>query len=246
MSSKRSEQELGADVVAYLQKQGFDVYQEVSCGSGYVDIVAVKNGIRWAIETKTSLSDQVIDQALSRLRQFHYVSVAVPAAKGRSYVNLSTSKRFILNYFGIGVLSVSKSSYVFEEIEPKLCRTAVKYGLGSRKELLDPLYGYKAVALLPEQQIDIAGGKSGQQLTSYKLTNIRIVEYLRDNGPTLIKTLAEKVDHHYSSCAAMRTAVTGGVAKGWLVGISIQKGIASINDEGYELLAKYGKPTKAA
>ena len=51
---KIKETEIAEIVIDWLEKQHWDVYQEVPVNSGFADIFAVRNGLVWVIETKTS------------------------------------------------------------------------------------------------------------------------------------------------------------------------------------------------
>ena len=100
-----TEQELAEPIVAWLQQEGWDVYQEVELyvGGPIVDIVAKQNDVLWAIECKLSMTATLCGQAyrLRGLSRFHLVSVAVPKGSG------SYSQTFLrqgLKAAGIGTM----------------------------------------------------------------------------------------------------------------------------------------------
>lgn len=101
-----AEQALAQHVIDWLEAQHWDVYQEVPLhggGSKTADIVAVRNGLVWVIECKTTLSLAVMAQASSW--NVHLRSIAVPWAK-RGYDERNTAERICRNFLQVGVLYV--------------------------------------------------------------------------------------------------------------------------------------------
>lgn len=240
--SKVTETELAEHVVKYLEGLGFNVYKEVQCGSGYADIVAEKNGIMWCIETKTSLSDQLLDQAIARTKEFHYVSVAVPCSKKYGRADVSFAKTFVMEQFGIGLLVLRHGYYeqVEKLIEPKITRTYAKY----RKKFVGQ-YGFKNVSLYDEQKVSKAGSKSGEQLTSFKITVIRVAYFLKEKGGAYdFKKLISELDqglYHYRTPKALKDAILRGLNGGYMPEFKYENGILSLTEAGTELLQRYNK-----
>src|SRR5581483_4069856 len=79
-----SESALAAVVVAWLEHEGWDVFQEVESPAGLCDIVAVRGPLVWSVETKLAFGTGVVEQAYDRLRFAHLVSVATPQRRGSS------------------------------------------------------------------------------------------------------------------------------------------------------------------
>jgi len=75
------ESELAAVVVEWLERNRWDVYQEVKVFGGRVaDIVAIgPDGASWVIECKARASQSVIHQALKHVGSATWISVAIPA-----------------------------------------------------------------------------------------------------------------------------------------------------------------------
>lgn len=78
----------------------FDIYKEVPGGGGIIDIVAVKTGIRTAIEVKIHLSFDVMHQAFQSRTQSHFAYAAVPVKSWR----LHPAQEALCKHWGIGVL----------------------------------------------------------------------------------------------------------------------------------------------
>ncbi|HBD94493.1 MAG TPA: hypothetical protein DC057_10030, partial [Spirochaetia bacterium] len=101
---KIKETEIAEIVIDWLEKQHWDVYQEVPVNSGFADIFAVRNGLVWVIETKTSLSFDVMEQAFRR--EVHYRSVAVPKPINSNWF---LQRKIARDYLNIGILSVDQN-----------------------------------------------------------------------------------------------------------------------------------------
>lgn len=93
-----TEADLAIKFIDYFAE--FDIYKEVPGGGGIIDIVAVKTGIRTAIEVKVHLSFEVIHQAFESRVQAHYAYAAVPVKTWR----LHPAQEALCKHYGIGVI----------------------------------------------------------------------------------------------------------------------------------------------
>jgi hypothetical protein len=75
--TRRPETDIARPVVAWLQAQGWTVYQEVQHQGCVADIVAVRGPLLWVIECKAQLGLAVLGQALGWQGHAHAISVAV-------------------------------------------------------------------------------------------------------------------------------------------------------------------------
>lgn len=73
-----SETDIAARVVAWLEHDGWEVYQEVEGRNGRCDIYGVRGRLAWAIEVKKSFGLRVIEQAHGWIGYANLVSIAVP------------------------------------------------------------------------------------------------------------------------------------------------------------------------
>lgn len=101
-----------------------DVYPEVPCRGGIIDLVVLDKPLVIAIEAKTSLSMAVMEQAYERLGHANYVYVATPSSPTRM-------QRIFLSHFGIGCYKVDEfyGGQLHEMIKPKLFRKTTKLKL---------------------------------------------------------------------------------------------------------------------
>ena len=193
------ETKLAKPVIQWLSDQHWEIYQEVQFGNsnGVADIVAVRNGILWVIETKTSYGFAVLNQA-SRWPA-HYRSVAVPFARERD-------TRVALFYYQVGVIEVEFHRqvwtgnglqdvvYVDELIHAPLIRQNHK----SSKRLIGSL-------LELQKTYAPAGSQSGSHLTPYKHTMIEVKKAIASHPGCTIKDLFEWMGKmHYSSPASFK------------------------------------------
>ena len=98
-----SEAELAKVVTTWLRADGWATYHEVECRGGRADIVAVRRGLVWLVETKLRAGLEVLAQAMEKRRAgAHGVLVAVPAGPA---ARLLAS---IAGRLGVGVIAVSE------------------------------------------------------------------------------------------------------------------------------------------
>jgi len=134
-----TETDLAKPIIDYLESFHWDVYQEVSCGAGVADILGVMGRRIWIVELKKSLSIQLLEQAIKRLKWAHYVSICIPTPSSKSSVN-SFLVNEILDNYGIGVFfaNIDHSSSVTIKKSPKVNRHVPEKHLKKLLNSLDP------------------------------------------------------------------------------------------------------------
>lgn len=101
------ESDLFEPIKDWLEERGWEVFAEVSGYEGIADIVGRQRKMYCIVEMKTSLSHEVIDQAIRWVGYVHYIYIAIPKRK-------SAIPRYLEQLFrekGIGVLEVGKIDY---------------------------------------------------------------------------------------------------------------------------------------
>lgn len=197
-----------AGMLALLEKvlleNGFEVYKEVETPNGFCDIVAVlktaDREIRWGIEGKMQCNEAVIKQAYNNKELLDYVSICTPAEPNWIY------KEF-MKHHGIGILKIPQ--YTWEE---GVYKDGLNMLEGEIKHILPhyeiPLYDglhimsvpvfnlnkKKDVTLHELQKLEKAGKSSGERLTTYKMTVIKIQEYLKGKDWVNIKTILKEME----------------------------------------------------
>lgn len=102
-----SEAALAEVVTTWLRADGWRTYHEVELPrGGRADIIAVRRGLVWIVETKLQAGLEVLEQAIDRRRVgAHGVVVAVPGGAAASRL------AGIAGLLGVGVLAVEEGTY---------------------------------------------------------------------------------------------------------------------------------------
>jgi hypothetical protein len=209
-----SEADLAAVVIAWLEVLGADVYQEVELIPRGIraDIVARVRAELWIVETKTSVSLALIEQAMERRRYAHRVYIAAPAYKARAGADLCRE-------LGIGVLDV------------KLGEPGSKWDLPGVRELVPSRRWNSrpvklAAKLRPEHKTSArAGAPTSGHWTPFRATCEQLVRAVRAAGAagiTIKDAIATK--YHYSSVAGARSSLATWVRDGRLAGVRLEAG----------------------
>lgn len=211
MTRAISEAELAAVVVAWLEGLEADVYQEVELQRQGIraDIVARVRAELWIVETKTSVSLALIEQAMERRRFAHRVYIAAPAYKARAGVDLCRE-------LGIGVLDVT----VGVGWDPPIVKELVP----SRRWNSRPVA--LAAKLRPEHKTSArAGAPTGGHWSPFRDTCSQIVAKVIEAGPggiALKDAIATR--YHYATVAGARSSLATWVSDGRLPGIRLDGG----------------------
>lgn len=198
------ETELAEAVIAWLEEQHWDVYQEVQVYAlgRIADIVAVRGPLVYVIECKTSLSLTVLDQA--RRWRSHLRSIAVPKRKHKRYRTHDRDSAYDIakRFYEIGVLEISKHTSFDESVEtwhvdeivpPKLKRDFHLSAQRIRETLLPGHKTHKA-----------AGSPSiGGHWTPYKSTMVSVENFIKMNPGCTFREIGDDLGKmHYSSTAS--------------------------------------------
>lgn len=193
--TKVKETEVAEIIIAWLAESYWEVYQEVqySRQGGIADIVAVRNGKIWVIETKTAYTMDVLQQA-SRWHA-HYRSVGVPMAEQKRDRDYRVAERF----YRVGVLEVDPYRKAVDEvISPPVITNHHKWAKDMIADLTDLHKSYAK-----------AGSHGSQHLTPYKTTMMEIRKFITEHPGCGIKEIyAALGEMHYSSQSSFKGSVT--------------------------------------
>lgn len=198
------ETDLAEHVIDWLEADGWDVYQEVRPRQygKIADIVAVRHGwITWIIETKTSLTFDVLEQAHS-WRMSHYISIAIPAVKRRSK-GRQLAEWIAHRHLGLGILTLGRYGHGIDVAE--VAPLHREYHEWSKRELLP--------ALRPEHKhFARAGSANGHYYTPYRHTMMNVQRIIEKHpGITLRAIMQELADHHYVSDQSAKQGIRRGL-----------------------------------
>lgn len=196
---------MASAVVAHLEGLGWEVYQEIQTeyGGPVCDIIAVKDGVVWAVEVKRCLTFELIGQAYRWNIYTHRVSVAVPTARretrgAKRYGRLIAERT--LKHEGIGLILLD---YAFPEgmevsnfgaIEPK-------HDEGAMVE--------KVLGILTEKHKTFAkaGNSNGKRWTPFQATIKAVQSYVLEHPGCAVKEVVEGITHHYASDQGARANI---------------------------------------
>lgn len=215
-----AEVEIGRTVVAWLEADGWDVWQEVGVGtsSGVCDIVAKRGPVVHAVECKVVANLDVLEQASWWVRRAHFVSVAVPLPrKERLYAKLAKS-------IGVGVIWVSD-----------MYRDHGQRGLGVLRWEQGPMsrihrerfYAPLSEALTPERKSwpAEAGNNMGHRYTPFRETCDNLLRVVSSEPGITMRTAIERIrGHHYNDDKAARAALSQWVRMGRIKGLRYEPG----------------------
>ena len=220
----KTEAELAEKLIAWLEKERWEIFKEVIYGHGYdrADIIAKRDGILWGIECKLTLNDSVLDQAYYLGHYTHLVSVAVPEPKSRNY-RLSRVKNDFIRQNGIGLIYVDDHGDHRFNIDPKYSRTVNRrfWWLKDMKNLRDN-------KLTEYHKLVSASVNNGVYITDFLQTNIKIVDYIIKNGPCSVSEAMKGIDHHYSSNSSAYSGIGRAANFGYLKGIEYKNGLLNV------------------
>ncbi len=202
------ESDLAAKIVGWLNEQHYEVYQEVQGPvGGIADLVAVMGCRLWVIETKTSLSLSVMQQAHRWKPYAHWVSVGIPYNSGHGFPQM------VCKQLGIGILRVhmAEASHlhmdVTESLPAQLNRRAIKHF-----RLHEAQKTYAA-----------AGNNNGQHWSPYKQTCMSILEYVRAHPGCCLRDLIQNIKHHYASRSGATQCVSYWAQAGKVPGVECRR-----------------------
>lgn len=196
---KSTEAQIAKAVIEWLHP--FEVWQEVEVDFGRCDIVADVGGYAWVIETKTSFSLSLLEQAIARVRSgAKRVSVAIP--KPKREINWFGVR--ICRDYGIGLITVDRAR------TPQFACREVEKPRFFRSKRPDPLALCK-----PEHKTFADAGTNGSWFTPFKATVAAAEQLLSDGQSRTIQELVSGIAHHYKSdtraIASLRRWIDNGV-----------------------------------
>lgn len=182
MMDRIKETDIASRIISWMQEQNWDIYQEVQFNTRnqVADIVAVRKGIMWIIETKAHYGLDVLSQAAAW--PVHYRSIGIPRSKHRG------DFRVAKDYYRVGIIEVSLYD-VTELSRPPIFvknHSVVKKYLAQLTEL--------------HKTFSQAGSQSGHHLTPYRQTMLDVRSFIEKSPGCTIRDIYNQLGvKHYSS-----------------------------------------------
>ena len=197
-------------VIASIEPDGWEVWQEVVLPNGKrADIVAKNGSVVWIIETKVCLSLDLVEQALNRKWYAHLTSIAYPLGKKR-FPHIEN----IIQSQGVGIyqLNYVQRTNMYENLhfpnhKPKFNRKAI---VGWTKILNDS-----------NKALVEAGTNQGGYWTPFRQTCLEAVKFVETNPGCCMKDLIEAIKHHYASNSTARTVFAKRITEGVVPGLRV-------------------------
>lgn len=208
MSRDYSESELARAVVAELQAQGYETYEEVEAarGAARADIVGLRGPLVVIVECKVSMGLAVLEQCVNWRGSAHMVI----AATGYSRTNRAADR--LMRFDGIGHWRVGSDAFVREDIAPRLHRKADVARLRAR--------------CLPENKTGgmfaQAGSTTGGHFTPFRATAMALREIVSKQPGLSLRDALAQTKHHYSSAKSAMSSLPGLIRSGVVQGVRLE------------------------
>lgn len=202
-----TEAQLAEKVVAWLNEQGWDVYQEVQpfAYGSVADIVAIRGALTWVIETKLVLNMNVIQQAWDWRNHANFISVATPRKKSERLDGMMV--RF-LKFLNLGRLSIDEFT-VIEIVQPNLERNIAR---NLRNCLSEEHKNYAK-----------AGNADNKYWTPFQGTAKAVYYFVNLNPGCTTKEIVDNVKTHYGSTTTARSCISQYIQRNIIKGIKYEK-----------------------
>ena len=204
------ETDVGAPVVAWLNADGWEVFQEVKASlkdsrAPVADIVAKRGPVLWIIECKKHLGTAVLDQLIywNRRHMANFYSAATTTGKANP-----ESIDFILQGFGIGTIYV-RDDEVTVGTNPKFQRHGKWQGIEQ--------------FLHEDQKTRLAAGsKGGNVSTPFQRTCDQLRNMVKA-GPISPKDAIQALEHHYACDSTARSSLVKWAQQGSIKGVMLKR-----------------------
>lgn len=245
-----TEAELASVVRTFQEAKGWDVFAEVQAAQGdkRADLVCRDGRRIMVIETKLSLSIEVVSQAVRWLDRAHYVVIAVPKPKNTETQRLA----FITDYLsqkGIGLWWVSKprlahtDAQIAKDEEPYVSRWKLNCIDREIEELIqvvtqEKLHRYAdfraqeiSDVLINAMKSAVAGARTGGDAsTPFKRTCLKLRSYVEKSPGIAFKEAIRQIAHHYSNQGSATSAITLLIEKS---GLELRNGGLYVKGQSY-------------
>lgn len=202
-----SEEEMAAHVVAWLRREGWEVYQEVKVNTGdRLDIVAERHGLLRVVEAKRNFGWAVLSQAMPWVGKANEVSVATPWSP-----HWRTQEE-VCRAIGVGTIRVSSFSN-----EPEVRETLAPRQFAGPCDLLRR-------ALHPDQkEFAPAGNANGKFSSPWRRTLRNVSEAVKRSPGMTFRQIAEAVNHHYADTESAVQCIRRAVQVGYVSDVRIDE-----------------------
>lgn len=201
-----SEAVLARKVVEWFAAEGYETWEEVSIGSGRIDIVARRSPVIVAVECKTSLSLSVLGQAARWSGIAHQSYAAVPNKyRTNHYMNP------ICQSIGVGIIAVGWDCDI-RQIAP-FHRNALAHNIiGALNDGNRTGSGNAS-----------AGTTGGGYWSPWRETINQLTRIVTKHPGITLKDALPQIKHHYGTDAAARSSLSHWIQAGKVPSIEARR-----------------------
>jgi hypothetical protein len=215
---KISEVELAKKIIEWLELNGWEVFQEVrkEWGQPIADIVARKDGVIWVIETKTSFTLDVMEQADYWKGRANMVSIGIPSGTTRGHKDHAFRTK-VCELLGIGILTLDHEYDTRYSYHPS--------GIREKLQPFKVISAYNWDKILKPEHKDYceAGATSAQhRFTPFRSTVDQLIVVVRDNPGITLKDAIVLIKHHYQKNATAVACLTKFICNGVIKEIEVR------------------------
>lgn len=192
-----TEAELALHFIEYFSD--YEIYKEVPCSTGRIDIYCIKSPIRIAVEVKKQFSTKLIMQAVQNKRYANYSFVAIPDLK-----DIHPAAE-ICKLLGIGVL-------MWRPIYSLTKNSPCKVSLMVRPAYQRVIYKLKVL----ESMKNATAGAQHNDMSEFKVTIADMEMTIRRKGGQMPISELFKEPYHYQSPKHAKQAIMRLVREGVL------------------------------
>jgi hypothetical protein len=203
----KNEAEMAEKVVAWLEADQWDVYQEVQLQTGgrVADIVATRGPLIMIVECKLSCGLDILEQLHEWEGDAHYIVGATPSTPNRMF-------DLVLQRFNYGRIVVNSFSGVVQH----------RYGQFWRRP---PGADRLRRSLTPDHKTFAkAGNADCSRFTPYQSTCKKLLEIVTANPGIAIKQIMAQLKgfHHYASDSSARGSLLKWARAGSIKGVRVE------------------------
>lgn len=221
---KLTEKDVAAAVIEWLERAGWEVFQEVQVTQygRIADIVAMRGGTSWMIEAKTNLTLQLLEQGHYWTAWASRSSIAFPAVeKGEG--GTKRARWFaeqICRTLGIGMLELTHRDYETTALGPD--------GKITLEEILIPKEKPAAPNDIKQylrerhKHYAQAGSAGHDHWTPFKETRDKAIAFIQAHPGCTMTELIAGIDHHYRSRGDARKNLLKWITRGALGNVRLE------------------------
>lgn len=218
MKKRPAETELGVVAAKWLERQGFEVFQEVAFYGRVADLVGRAGRVLCVVELKVSMCLDLLAQGERWTDVAHYTWIAYQAPT-RITSGMAIAQRFCRSV-GVGMLELDLDGHGWRRDAPRERLRATFNRTGERTGEAERLRKSLHEA---QKTIAPAGTNGGGHWTPFKATCAEVLRVVKEKPGIAMKDLIETIQHHYASPSSARATLASRIEAGIVPGVRIER-----------------------